>query len=421
MVANQTTSDKSGIKNSDLQVGKATGSSPSFSMAHKMGLAIISMTTQSPNKRYYLQNNSNFNWIETTETITITSSDSYTSTAKPYKSGSTHYYISKKDETTSFATSSTETGIGTSSESVNNSWNESVSISEGTAQTITPTFSMFAYSQQWNLEVGDVLFSDRSLSRRRNKNTTATTIFDAKVAAGLTPVGIVFATSSTVTMPTYDQQKSQNGIGNFTHGYAMALKCAVNADGSGGVKWSASDNTVANSSGTRTMTSANYTAIVSDMNGLKYSKTIRAKYTSDANCLTYHPAVGKAITYSFSGQTTTFSQQTSGWYLPSAGQMYQWLKAFGNSTALSATPTINSNGYYCSWPNCATIASNVNTYLANALGNSSYYHAYSDQQWIWTVSEHSASYAWEIAFDNVLYIYGYQKQQQRRVRSVIAF
>ena len=78
MVANQSASDKSGIKNSDLQVGKATGSSPSFSMAHKMGLAILDMTTgkEVPIKRTYTFDNAN-------GTGTISDSSGKT-TIKPY-------------------------------------------------------------------------------------------------------------------------------------------------------------------------------------------------------------------------------------------------------------------------------------------------------------------------------------------------
>lgn len=78
VVANQSASDKSGIKNSDLQVGKATGSSPSFSMAHKMGLAILDMTTgkEVPIKRTYTFDNAN-------GTGTISDSSGKT-TIKPY-------------------------------------------------------------------------------------------------------------------------------------------------------------------------------------------------------------------------------------------------------------------------------------------------------------------------------------------------
>jgi len=401
-------------KSSDFQTAKANGIA--FTMAHRMGLAVINVSSITPYKRYSLPNNANFNWVETAETTTASPSDSYSSTAIPYKSGTTHYYLAKRDESTSFATIATQTGLDSNMQSANNAWSTSVSINSGKAQTVSPSISIYAVDQTWTLEVGDILFNNRSLSRRRNKNSTATTIFNAKVSAGQTPVAIVFATSSTVTMPAYDQQSSQNGVGNFTHGYAMALKRKVN----GGVAWSTS-NVVENASGTRTMTNlSDFNAIVSDMNGFKYSKTIRNKYASISACVTGHPAVGNALSYTASGQTSSFTQQTSGWYLPSAGQMYQWMKVFGNTTTMGSNPTLSGN-YYCSWPNCGTIASNINSYLTGALGSASYYDSFADQQWIWTVSEHSASYAWEIAFDGVLYIYGYQKQQLRRVRCAIAF
>ena len=406
-------------KASDLQVAKASGTA--FTMAHKMGLAIITMSTQTPAPRYYLQNNSSFNWIETSETINVSSSSTYESTAKPYIIGTTHYYISKNDELTSFSTSYSETGLNSTMENVDNSWNESVSIASGNTLSLIPSFSQFSYiNQQWVLEVGDIIFSDRSITKRRNKNTTAQTIFDTKTASGLIPVGIVFATASTVSMPDYDKESNQNSLGNFTHGYAMALKRSVNAEDAGGVTWSASDNTLTNPGSSLTMTSSNLGTIISDMNGLKYSHRIRNKYASISACITGHPAVGRALSYTFSGQTSSFPEQTSGWYLPSVGQMYQYIKVFGNTNILNNTPTIGSE-YYCYWQDCTTIASNINSYLTGALGSSSYFHAFANKQWIWSVSEHSASYAWEVAFDGVLYLYGYQKQQKRRVRAVIAF
>lgn len=402
-----------------MQVAKASGTA--FTMAHKMGLAIITMSTQTPAPRYYLQNNSSFNWIETSETINVSSSSTYESTAKPYIIGTTHYYISKNDELTSFSTSYSETGLNSTMENVDNSWNESVSIASGNTLSLIPSFSQFSYiNQQWVLEVGDIIFSDRSITKRRNKNTTAQTIFDTKTASGLIPVGIVFATASTVSMPDYDKESNQNSLGNFTHGYAMALKRSVNAEDAGGVTWSASDNTLTNPGSSLTMTSSNLGTIISDMNGLKYSHRIRNKYASISACITGHPAVGRALSYTFSGQTSSFPEQTSGWYLPSVGQMYQYIKVFGNTNILNNTPTIGSE-YYCYWQDCTTIASNINSYLTGALGSSSYFHAFANKQWIWSVSEHSASYAWEVAFDGVLYLYGYQKQQKRRVRAVIAF
>ena len=103
------TNQSSDIKSNDLQIAKYSGSA--FSMVHKMGLltatipaAAVADNTITYDGNTYNGSASGEKWTRITAsrtTISWNASTTFTSsTSKPYKSGSTLYYIAKPNDNT---------------------------------------------------------------------------------------------------------------------------------------------------------------------------------------------------------------------------------------------------------------------------------------------------------------------------------
>ena len=307
----------------------------------------------------------------------------------------------------------------------------------------TVTFNNGAnYEALRPVKVGDLLFSDGTWGTLDE--------FPAK-----TPVAIVFSTD--VSYTDYNA--------NYTHGYAVALKDAVNPNSAGTytMAWSTENVTIGTPLqmtsyviGTQTTAGLNLStaALQSDyqasdtyMDGR--SETYYITQTSNYS-QTVYPAAYAAINYAAGYESTADAAATtaptgsSGWYLPSIGQLWELVYAFGG---LSDSDTRTPRPTYCDfyWDGKASaVRTAINNAAAAALkntaetvdksslwtnfiwqssGTSGYY--WSSTESAYNHSSSSAGYAFNLGFytDDILYLSGNDAKSaaNRRVRPVLAF
>ena len=165
------------------------------------------------------------------------------------------------------------------------------------------------------IAVGDIIYHDGSWSHGSTEMAT-------QLSAGKTPVAIVFATSSTVTMDQYDIDHG------FTNGYAMSLKDANDVNSM--VKWASDDykEVVVNTlHGEATQANGRITYLENLFSGFKDTKDVIDYCTTNAvDYATNFPAFYVATSYKT--RVDEDLSGTSGWYLPSFGQWYQVFKVF---------------------------------------------------------------------------------------------
>ena len=280
------------------------------------------------------------------------------------------------------------------------------------------SYSGIDYSQ---VDIGTIIYDDGSFTKR-----------GVALTEGRTPIAVVFALNSAtpdvsqgqIAMPDYDKNASQNGIGNFTHGYAMALK-----EDASSYKWSDNGsssyvNAVVTDyqSGDITNDATDLHKITEDYGGLKHTNYIKGNTTGNqAYSASTFPAVARALAYTPAAPSTT-----SGWFLPSIGQQYLWLTALGG---LTAAPTYDSNKTYVHWPNPAatTYATAINNYLQTTCGltEGTHYTAFvGSGGYYWSSTERIAGYPFFLLFHTSgnLYLNGtYDASFAYRVRPVFAF
>ena len=363
--------------------GSVSGSAPdnyviSFAPENKMSLIKMS------DHKYELDGDASYTW-EYLETDVNASN-------QPYVDGTKLYYVAKGGATVNVGGAKSVTAAAAGN----------VKVDAITATTHT-------------LAVGDLMCDDGSLWT----NKAAITAQNTASGTSLKPIGIVFKTGI-----------SDNG---FTHGYVMSLT----EDGLG-YQWSASTmasaiNTCIPSTGGVTVgvgASSDWDQTIAiDMAGLDHSKGIWA--------------AGDASTYPAAYRAKNFSpaapEGTSGWYLPSIGQMYTWLTAFC-STQVSASPAAENNNPATSrwvyWGGKAKAAKDdINDYLTGKgltagvdfsrfLGGND--AANDGVTWAayWSSTERVAGYPFRLRFgDNGnLNLHGYYASTSAyRVRPVFAF
>jgi len=275
------------------------------------------------------------------------------------------------------------------------------------------------------IQIGDIIYADGYF------NSSYDADFATEHGA---PIAIVFSTTPTA----YDQDEAQNGIGNFTHGYAMALKRAN--DGNATAGWCADVSSLRTTQVTSELCYSNvvatqWTNITTDMEGLKHCNEAR-KYCTDnsideSNLL----AIMAAVNYTTAPANTT-------WYLPSIGQQYQWLVQFATSWTNYATvmadytkwtERVSQYGdFYINkdtYPNAsADIATAINTYLENkglTSGTGGTFEAFAQGHYLWSSTERAAGYPFCLSFnaDGGLYLAGNAGRSNTfiQVRAVLAF
>lgn len=277
------------------------------------------------------------------------------------------------------------------------------------------TFRVVVKPDYSQIAVGDIIYADG----------TFTAAYDADHATSHgDPIAIVFRKSTT----SYDGSKAQNGIGNFTHGYAMALKRANGgenvANWATGTYATTQVTDVMYDSGTE---STQWTNITGDMDGLKHCKTA---YATNGNSYTGLTAI-KAACEDFEGIVSA-PQGTSGWYLPSIGQMYQWCVGLGSAATTGWTfrPDATCHDFYLA-SQAYNVATAINAKFTG-MTQGTHYDQFSKTtndnttyDYLWSSTERSAGYPFHLNFstNGNLYLYGNDDKSYtgKQVRAVLAF
>lgn len=298
------------------------------------------------------------------------------------------------------------------------------------------------------ISVGDIIYADGRFS-----NT-----YDDEIAAdGNNPVAIVFHKADDFTTPsnmgTGDASKVDNGLGYF-RGYAMALKRYQTDLHSSATLRNRVANWCANVSELRTtaVTDVQYDSsdqetqwsnITTDLSGLKHCLTAYDYCTTNSIAKSNMTAI-YAATNGFESQVHA-PAGTSGWYLPSIGQQYQWLKVFAASWGTANNVDLADRTKW-SWRNgeqqhdyymakekdsgtnaSGNIATAINNYASDKLGvvYATFWEEFATEHYLWSSTERSAGYPFALNFDTngSLYLNGnYGKSNtNRQVRAVLAF
>ena len=232
-----------------------------------------------------------------------------------------------------------------------------------------------------------------------------------------TPVGIVFSTN--VSAVDY--------AAGFQRGYAIALK---DVNSSATMAWSTESIQLGTpvDIGSQAKLDA-YVASAGYMDGRTETNLITS--TANYSQAVYPAAYAAVTTYE---SEVAHPAGTSGWYLPSIGQQYEWIKFLGNLT--TNPDTYRAEQCDCYWTSKATsTASAFNTAARNCLKNTG---ATVDKSNMWTdiagsggyywastESAKGAGYAFHLDFspDGTLYLRGNgtKSHTDRRVRPVLAF
>ena len=352
---------------SDLQIAKGYVSvsdniSMQFEMVHAMGLAQFELGSKNLVQEYYLSIDANYRFVGSGG-ATATSSFA-TGGYQPYSYATSKYLFWVKP--------GTATSIN-SAAGLTDSWENALTFnvaanSLATKQTAYSARTTSGSSTQYTLQVGDILYSDGSLSHQSQS-----------LLSGKTPVAIVFMATTNANSPV-TTTKDRQANAKWKHGYAMALK-NVHSSGStvGKYKWANSNSDVSGI--------PNTSRISSDMDG--YSNTTYLNSSS-------YPA-GYAAKTTYASQATAPSN-SSGWFLPSTGQ---WSKISSNLGSTSAT---------------------LNSKLSKV--GSGNYDSFGSKEGYWSSSEYTSSaacYAYFVSDGNMTIEDNLSKSATCRVRAVLAF
>ena len=251
-------------------------------------------------------------------------------------------------------------------------------------------------AQQDTPQIGDLYFSDGTYGSKEE--------YPSK-----TPIGIVFSTETSET---------DKGLG-YHHGYVMALKNAAS-----GVAWSSAAPAAIYTESVqsdRTVPATMASETRAEMEGLSNSLALAANpggltYAANAAARSYTPAAPVA---------------SSGWFLPSIGQLMKIADTFNGST-INFRSTSGGNPIVGVWDGdrtAVTVLNNINTYVSNRLANTSDYEMFENgtRMWSSTVSSNNKEYAWQFIYEgtttNAVCVYGctYHYAEYSRVRPVLAF
>ena len=387
--SNQSTSNN--FIASDLHIAKGKRSSAGatnidFNMTHAMGLAQFDLGTKNIGEEYYLSTDNTYRWFDGSATAT---SSFASASLKPYGYATGKYLVWVKPNTaTTISSNAGEIDTWETSLTFNVAAN---TISD--KQTAYSARTASGSSIQYTLQVGDILYSDGSLSHQSQT---------LSLLSGKTPVAIVFMATTNANSPV-TTTKDRQANANWKHGYAMALK-NVHSSGStvGTYTWANSESDI---SGIPNLSGSTWQTRSSDMDGYTYTNYLNS---------TDYPA-GYAAKTTYASQVTAPSN-TSGWFLPSTGQWYYILVNLGG---MSATPGFATGWGYGS----STAASNLNSKLSK-VGSGNYDSFSKDNDTYWSSSEYSSGRAYYADFHvggSMYFAFSDLKSYTRRVRPVLAF
>lgn len=287
-----------------------------------------------------------------------------------------------------------------------------VDYEDWTEEATTATIDNGGY--QWKntqraAAIGDLLFSDGSWGTLDEM-------------PGKTPVAIVFSTTTSAA----DQ------AAGYTNGYAIALKDVNNSQT---MAWSTQTSYVVTGV-TPALDISDASKLTAYVGSATYldgrSETEAITSAGDYSASVYPAAYAAVTTYE---TEVAHPAGTSGWYLPSVGQQYEWIKVFGGistapdqwrstykdcywSGAASATATAFNNAAkgYLKTADGTTV--DHSTMWMDIIGSGGYY-------WASTESAYGAGYAFDLDFgtNGNLYLDGSTTKSSTnlRVRAVLAF
>ena len=364
-------------KTRDLQIASvANAVTLAFPMTHKMGLIQINLNTKSDvmHTKYTISSTGYtfYNWH-----ISVTGSDQYSSTKKPYRlNSSTHYFITALNTSSSFTTTSTIAATA----DAGNEWTESANVlTAGTLAkiNITPATTYIA-TGTYTPAIGDIFYAESG---------ALTHSYDVNYG---TPVGLVYNLSTTT---------KDNALG-YKNGYVVALKKRFSQSDrfSIDVTW-ATGSARTTQVTDQLLTTGNVSYILNDRDGLTHclhAKNNYAVYATECNVML------KAS--DFADMAPLPETGTSGWYVPSTGQCYDWLltltKTYGGNGADGLITTSTNWGagsvddrwptYFINNFGAATSSSyydRMNGWFTGKNIPSTYYDVWESAQYYWTSTE----------------------------------
>ena len=307
IATDQSTLDK--MNACDLQIGNASldedGCSVSFAMKHTMGLAEITLGAKTFDNNYYLSNYPSYTWKNGTTTFHAYAGISGHSL---YKVADYRYVaVVKPGITTDFSCSSTTTEP--------DSWTGNVSIKPAAngVDRVTATSKRTSWpAKSYTMDVGDIYYN--------NGGITKPTIDEIAAARknGLTTIGIIGYLGNDYWT------ESNTGSGYGGHALVMCLK-TVGSEGRFslgiGKQWYPQNIFVGNISDCYIDSHAKILASKNNLLGSGYY------LTKDLQSFPNAYAAQAVNEYN-----KTILPKSTGWFLPSAGQVYALISSLGGVT-----------------------------------------------------------------------------------------
>ena len=292
----------------DLQIGKASlkedGCSVNFNMEHAMGLAEITLGAKTFDNNYYLSNYPSYTWKNGTTTFhayAVISGHSF------YKVADYRYVaLVKPDVTTDFScSSSTDPDSWTGNVSVKPAANCVDRVTATSKRTSWPNIS-------YTMEVGDIYYNNGGITKPTKDEIAAAR------KNGLTTIGIIGYLGNDYWT------ESNTGSGYGGHALVMCLK-TVGSEGRFslgiGKQWYPQNIFVGNISDCYIDSHAKILASKNNLLGSGYY------LTKDLQSFPNAYAAQAVNEYN-----KTILPKSTGWFLPSAGQVYALISSLGGVT-----------------------------------------------------------------------------------------
>ena len=306
IATDQSTLDK--MNACDLQIGKAKldddGCSVSFEMEHAMGLAEITLGAKTFDNNYYLSNYPSYTWKNGTTTFHAYAGISGHSL---YKVADYRYVaLVKPDVTTDFScSSSTDPDSWTGNVSVKPAANCVDRVTATSKRTSWPNIS-------YTMEVGDIYYNNGGITKPTKDEIAAAR------KNGLTTIGIIGYLGNDYWT------ESNTGSGYGGHALVMCLK-TVGSEGRFslgiGKQWYPQNIFVGNISDCYIDSHAKILASKNNLLGSGYY------LTKDLQSFPNAYAAQAVNEYN-----KTILPKSTGWFLPSAGQVYALISSLGGVT-----------------------------------------------------------------------------------------
>ena len=293
----------------DLQIGKASldenGCSVSFKMEHAMGLAEITLGAKTFDNNYYLSNYPEYTWKNGTTTFHAYAGISGHSF---YKVADYRYVaLVKPDVTTDFSCSSSTDDP--------DSWTENVSVKPAAngVDRVTATSKRTSWPNiSYTMEVGDIYYNNGGITKPTKDEIAAAR------KNGLTTIGIIGYLGNDYWT------ESNTGSGYGGHALVMCLK-TVGSEGRFslgiGKQWYPQNIFVGNISDCYIDSHAKILASKNNLLGSGYY------LTKDLQSFPNAYAAQAVNEYN-----KTILPKSTGWFLPSAGQVYALISSLGGVT-----------------------------------------------------------------------------------------